>query len=102
MAHLPTLSSFDFPTIPSGVSRGSPDDPWQPKSRVTGLHPGSRKLFVSHLLIGRLLSHFQFLIVGNLITAFGVHLCKVAYLLVIFLGDSSLRWFTVVFKSPQR
>lgn len=102
MAHLPTLSSFDFPMIPSGVSRGSPDDPWQPKSRVTGLHPGSRKLFVSHLLIGRLLSHFQFLIVGNLITAFGVHLCKVAYLLVIFQGDSSLRWFSVVFKSPQR
>ena len=68
---------------------------WQP------LHPGSRTLFVSHLLTGRLLSRVQFLIVGNLITAFGIHLCMVAYLLVIFQGDSSLGWFTVVLKAHK-
>lgn len=39
MAHLPALSSFDFPTIPSAVSRASRNDPWQPRSRVTAAAP---------------------------------------------------------------
>ena len=52
-------------------------------------------LFVSHLVIDGLLSRFQFLIVRNLITTFGIHLCVVAYHLVIFQEDSSLGTWVV-------
>lgn len=88
---LPALLRYDFHAMKFTTLCAQLDDFWQLFAILCSpLHSSYRTLFVSHLEIGGHLDCFQFLIVMNLMTIFGMYLYTVTHHLVIFRENSDL------------